>query len=275
MNEASDPRTGRPVPLPGHSSGWQVGVGPGAVVVLGAGGADPGGRQVRLLPTGTEGRHPPAHVVALAAGLVHGTDPARPRSGVPGPETAVAPDGRGDTAEVRVRGSGPLAGRLRRALGGLRAETTVRPPPEVAVHQHVVPPEVALAAARTGQQVLPVVVQPRRVVVGPVPTSSGPCLHCLDLHRRDRDPHWAFVASHLGHPVEQVRPAPVPEAVQSVVEGLAVLLVEALRAGRAVQAGLSYEVGPQAPHVVLRRWSRHPGCPWHPDTPARPAPAHA
>ena len=215
--------------------GWQVGVGPGAVV-LRAGAGD---------------------------GAL-GTDAAE----VIGPALAgLVPPERDDGAPDRppscpVVGAGPLAARLRRALGDLSAE--VPGPLQVLVHQHVVPPEVGLSVARSGRTTLPVVTQRHRVQVGPVVGSAtGPCLHCLDLHRRDRDHAWPALATALGHPVEQVAPLALPGPLALAAEGLVLLLVSSVLAGAPVSAGLCYELGPGAPHVVVRRWTRHPRCSWH------------
>ncbi|TQM97492.1 hypothetical protein FB476_2405 [Ornithinimicrobium humiphilum] len=168
------------------------------------------------------------------------------------------------SAGCRVVGTGPLAARLRR---------TVESPPsrgtdvvDVLVHHHVVPPDVGLEVARDGRLALPVVVQPRRVLVGPVVgTGAGPCLHCLDLHRRDRDPAWPHVATVLGHPAEQGGPVEVPEAVARATEGVVLLLVGSVGSPALgpVDAGLVHELGPAAPHVVTRRWVVHPACRWH------------
>ena len=212
--------------------GWQAGVGPGAVVLAPADGADE--------ETGK-------HLAPALAGL--GLAPG------PGSASEEAP-------ACPVVGTGAVAVRLRAALGGLEDETGA--PVHVAVHHHAVPPEVGAALARSSTVVLPVVVQPWRVVVGPLAGSPDrPCLHCLDLHRRDRDQAWPTVVSVLGHPVEQVAHVDVPEAVAATVEGLVMLLVSTVLGGGSVSPGAGYEVGRSAPHLVVRRWTVHAGCPWH------------
>lgn len=212
--------------------GWQVGVGPGAVVLH----AGPDG------PDGSAGD-------VLGPALASLAEAERELSC------------RDEPAACAVLGTGPLAARLRRVLGA-RSATTGRV--QVLVHQHVVPPEVGVTVARGGRPTLPVVAQRLRVLVGPVVgVGDGPCLHCLDLHRRDRDAAWPALASALGHPAEQQVPLDLPEPVVRAAEGLVMLLVASVVAGRAVATGLGYELGPAAPHVVARRWLRHPGCPWH------------
>lgn len=162
-----------------------------------------------------------------------------------------------------VVGSGPLARRLDASLGsaGPSAHTA---PLRVEVHQQVVPVEAGVAIAREQACVLPVVVQPRRVVVGPLTgRASGPCLHCLDLHRTDLDPGWPGVVSELGHPMHQGVPLPVAPPLVSAAEGLVLLLVAAALDDRPPAPGITYELGSTTPHVLARRWSRHGACPWH------------
>lgn len=206
--------------------GFQVGVGPGALVVRGS--VD----------------DPAAELVgeALRAG---GRSPAR-------------------AAACPVVGHGALAARLREVLGP--AAPGGRPGPlTVHVHQHLVPPEVGVETARDGRLHLPVVVQPRRVVVGPLGgRPDDPCLHCLDRHRTDRDPGWPELATWLGHPTEQVAPLAVPADVLVAAEGVVRLVVRSVLEDRPVTPGLSHEIGSSAPHLVSRTWVRHPACPWHP-----------
>lgn len=234
-HDADPLRASSPPGLERPGGGWQVGVGPGAVVLV-AGGED-------------RGTEPVASLGPTLAGVLAAAPEDDPTAG--GPVTCA------------VSGHGPVAARLRRALGGAVAEDAGAA--RVVVHQHVVPPDVGLALARSGGVTVPVVVQPRRVLVGPVVgRPAGPCLHCLDLHRRDRDPAWPDLATAFGHPVEQLRPVPVPPPLVRATEGLVVLLVSSVLAGSTVSVGTAYELGASAPHVVLRRWTRHAACTWHP-----------
>lgn len=223
------------VPLVRRPDGsWQAGVGPGAVVLVPADGVDEDAGKLMARAQALAG-------LGLGAGLpgVHQEQPSCP-----------------------VVGTSALAARLRAGLGGLEDETGA--PVHVAVHHHAVPPEVGVALARSRRVVLPVVVQPMRVAVGPVTGGrEAPCLHCLDLHRRDRDRAWPTLASVLGHPVEQVARVDVPEAVAATTQGLVMLLLSAVLGGRPVSPGTVYEVGSSAPHLVVRRWGVHEACPWH------------
>ncbi len=233
--DRAPPRASSAPVLPRPDGGWQVGVGPGAVVLRRVDGKDAGAGEVLG--------------VALA-----GVPPALP----PGQQA----DADAATPGCAVLGAGPLASRLRRTLRGGDPDPEGRV--QVVVHHHVVPPDVGLAVSRSGPPTVPVVVQGRRALVGPVVGLGGPCLHCLDLHRRDRDAAWPQLATALGHPLEQLGPVDLPEAMARAVEGVVLLLVSAVLAGRPVAMGLAYELGPGAPHVVVRRWAVHPGCRWHP-----------
>lgn len=95
-------------------------------------------------------------------------------------------------------------------------------------------------------------------VVGPlVLPGASPCARCLDLHRGDRDPHWAAVAAQL-HGTAQT--------------GCDVLLAGALVACAALQAvafvdghqpatvGGTLELAPPDWRWRRRSWSMHPRC---------------
>ncbi|MGO0576678.1 hypothetical protein [Ornithinimicrobium panacihumi] len=206
--------------------GWQIGVGPGAVLLSGL---------------------PPGGVAdGFAERLAGTTDCSRPGSHCP------------------VLGHGRIAGRLRAALGEIDPARDDGTGLLVLVQQHVVAPEASLLAVRRSGPTLPVVVQARRVIVGPVSGLDGPCLHCLDLQRRDLDPHWPQLLEVWGHPAVQADPVQLPPAVEEAATGLTLILATSVLAGRCPQRGMAHEIGPEPPHVVARRWSRHPACRWHP-----------
>lgn len=206
---------------------WQLGVGPGALVL---------DRPVRA---GT-----------AAAGLADAMLRAAP------------PPTHGSTT-APVQGQGHLARNLREALGNLdpgREDGVL-----VLVGQRVIDPLHAVEIVSRGRPVLPVVVQQRRVVMGPFwAPGPAPCLHCLDLLRRDRDPDWPGLAQLLGDPVSQAEPVATDPAVADAAVALVRVLVASIGGGALPEPGLALELGPDPPHLVQRRWVRHPGCPWHP-----------
>ncbi|HEU0239474.1 MAG TPA: hypothetical protein VFR11_09395 [Micromonosporaceae bacterium] len=97
------------------------------------------------------------------------------------------------------------------------------------------------------------------VLVGPlVPPGGSPCLRCLDLHRRDRDPAWPTLVAQLATSMDA---APtISTATTLIAVGVAVAQVLAyLDTDEAPTIGASIEVGP--PSTVRRRsWQAHPKC---------------
>ena len=111
-------------------------------------------------------------------------------------------------------------------------------------------------------------------VVGPfVPATGSPCLNCLDLHRRDRDPEWP--GEPAGGPVAA---AAEPCAVATLLAATAYATAEVLTfldGGAPETLGAAVEI--TAPGRFRRRtWPPHPSCgcgPQRPRRPPSPAPA--
>lgn len=125
---------------------------------------------------------------------------------------------------------------------------------------------VAAGLARRRQAHLLIDVRDRTPVVGPlVPTPGAPCLHCLDLHRQDRDPGWRQLAAQLC----AIGPATTCDAatlLAAVSIGTAEIL-SFVDGGSPETIGAAVEV--HAPAQLRRRaWSVHPRCPCQ----RRPAP---
>jgi bacteriocin biosynthesis cyclodehydratase domain-containing protein len=118
---------------------------------------------------------------------------------------------------------------------------------------------VAGAYARRRLAHLAVAVRDATVVVGPlVPAAGSPCLACLDLHRRDRDPAWPHLAQQLA-----TQPATSQNAAAAtVLAGAAFAAAQVLShldGDRPRTRGATVEIG--EPGLVRRRtWSRHPRC---------------
>ncbi|QSB15665.1 hypothetical protein JQS43_04785 [Natronosporangium hydrolyticum] len=94
-------------------------------------------------------------------------------------------------------------------------------------------------------------------VIGPfVPPTGGPCLNCLDLHRRDRDPEWPEVASQLAQPANE------PCSTATILTAAGFAVGEALcwlDGGTPGTLGASLEI--VAPGQPRRRsWPPHPEC---------------
>jgi hypothetical protein len=110
---------------------------------------------------------------------------------------------------------------------------------------------------------LAVVTLPGRVVIGPlVLPGRTPCLRCLDLHRRDRDPAWPQVAAQLLSG-QAGRGCGRPEtASATAAAGLAALQVLVQLDGHAtpVSVGRTLELTLPDGLVERRAWRLHPSC---------------
>lgn len=179
---------------------------------------------------------------------------------------------------VVVDGAGPLASSaatLLRAAGvglvragawaadtadaELRLGGSAGPDLLVLLADRSVDPRRAEPWRRRGAPLLPVVVDPARVVVGPwvAGDPAHPCLGCLHLTRTGHDL--------LGSVVAPQRPptATLDEPLVSMGAGLAAMVAMAGLGGAAIPVGVSVEVGGPWPRVEHRRWDRHTQCPNH------------
>jgi hypothetical protein len=113
---------------------------------------------------------------------------------------------------------------------------------------------VAAAHSQRRQPHLAVTIRDGAAVIGPlVPATGGPCLACLDLHRRDRDAAW---------PGPPIRTAPEPCTVATLLAATAYAIEEILTfidGGTPETLGVSTEL--TSPSRLRRRtWPPHPGC---------------
>lgn len=243
----SEPPIHRPYPgsAPAHlvrpDGRVQVGIGPGAWLVDG------------WAPASASDRDPSTAVVRGLTGALE-TVPAS-RTGLR-PWTVSGGDALAEELRRRLRAADPL--------GSVEAGSPTGDGAVVLVSPYLVPVGAVGRSDLLGRSVLPVVAQTARVVVGPWSGEPhGPCLHCLDLHRRDRDAQWPALAAALDDPLTGLAPPAHPVHVLELVGAAVVVLVTAWSRGERVDTGVGYEFGPGAPHVVTRRWSVHPACAWH------------
>ena len=116
---------------------------------------------------------------------------------------------------------------------------------------------------RRGIPHLPLVVQGHRVQVGPlIAGGHGPCLSCLDLHRRDRDAAWPALLSQLTPRGPLLFDAPVglESTLTAMTAGAAAMIVHTCLDGQPVPCGLSLEISLPWPMIQVRRWLSHPLC---------------
>ena len=111
---------------------------------------------------------------------------------------------------------------------------------------------LATTLARRRRPHLALGVREGRAVIGPfVPAAGGPCLLCLDLHRRDRDPGWS-------EPVVVAEPL----TVATVLAATAFAVAEALTlldGGTPETLGAVIEISRPGGHR-RRSWTPHPAC---------------
>lgn len=232
----------------------QVGLGPRAWVVEGLNDAtERDGPASQLVQHLERAAHRPAPTAQTSFQVVGSGQVANAVRGLVAPSAVPVPS---EPARSSTAGEPPRV----LDLSDLR-EHGCAPGPVVLVSPYLVPLGSGRHPCLAGRAVLPVVPQTGRVVVGPwVDQEQGPCLHCLDLHRCDRDPQWPRLAAALDDPLTAPLPPWQPPQVLAVVGALVALLTSS---ARRPSPGLSHEVGPEPPHVVTRRWPAHPRCPWH------------
>ena len=117
-------------------------------------------------------------------------------------------DGQRAAASVALSGAGPAVEAITSALAdsGVHLDVAAdaagladsRPDLAILVHDFVAPPSLHSLWLRRDVPHLPVVFSDGGVTIGPiVEPGSGPCLLCLELHRRDADPAWPAIATQL------------------------------------------------------------------------------
>ncbi len=148
--------------------------------------------------------------------------------------------------------------------GGSRAGSmSKRPDLVVLAAMGAIPPDAGEPWLRRGIPHLPLVVQGHRVQVGPlIVGGSGPCLCCLDLHRRDRDAAWPALLSQLASrgPLLAEAPVSLESTLTAMTAGAAAMIVHTCLDGQPVPAGVAFEISLPWPTIQTRRWLSHPLC---------------
>jgi bacteriocin biosynthesis cyclodehydratase domain-containing protein len=117
----------------------------------------------------------------------------------------------------------------------------------------------ALAYARRQLPHLSVDLRDGLAVVGPlVPPAGSPCLNCLDLHRRDRDPAWPALAAQLATSAARTQPLATTTALIAVGYATDEVL-RFIDGGEPQTVGTMIEIA--GPGRERRRsWTAHPRC---------------
>jgi hypothetical protein len=150
--------------------------------------------------------------------------------------------------------------------GGARSANGSRlklPDLVVLVATGAIRPDAGEPWLRRGIPHLPLVVQGHRVQVGPLIAGGyGPCLSCLDLHRRDRDRAWPALLSQLAPrgPLLPDPPVRLESTLTAMTAGAAAMIVNTCLDGQPVPGGLSLELSLPWPTIQNRRWFPHPLC---------------
>lgn len=168
---------------------------------------------------------------------------------------------------VAITGTGPFVERLADALGHHGVEVLVASRPAdfpqslpdvgIAVGHYVVHPELRGFWLRRDVPHLPVVFADSAVTIGPlIEPGRGPCLVCVELHRRDEDPAWPAVGTQLmGRRASVDHAVLVSEAVGAVGR----MVLGRLESGEA-GAGASVRIEAATGARESRSWDRHPDC---------------
>ncbi|MBX3092129.1 MAG: TOMM precursor leader peptide-binding protein [Cryobacterium sp.] len=198
-------------------------------------------------------------------------------------EPALAKPRASHASSVVVSGSGPTADRLLRRLAeaGLKPRSIGRRPEEITVDiadgpadghtdgtaeepafaivvaHFVVNPAVRGMWLRRDTPHLPIVFGDTSATLGPIiEPGIGPCLYCLELHRRDADPAWPAIASQL---LNSRSPAESP-FFASEVAAVAARLTLARVTGAGSVENESITIDEASGAIARRRWQRHPEC---------------
>jgi bacteriocin biosynthesis cyclodehydratase domain-containing protein len=131
-----------------------------------------------------------------------------------------------------------------------------RPTLAIVVGHYVLPPEVHGLWLRRDVPHLPVVLGDASVMVGPlIEPGAGPCLLCLELHRRDLDAAWPAIATQLLGRRSRV------ENPVLVMEGAAAACRTALeRLAGGTAAATSLRIDAATGRREMRSWQPHPEC---------------
>lgn len=152
---------------------------------------------------------------------------------------------------------------LEQSLAGGDGSWTGQPPDLVVlVARSALASRAAATWLRLGIPHLPVLTQGHRVVIGPlIQPGNGPCLRCMDLHRRDRDPAWPSLLVQLAPPLLEREPAVNTEStLTAVAAGLTAMVIHSHLDGACLPVGVSLELSLPWPRLTHRVWVAHPAC---------------
>jgi hypothetical protein len=221
-----------------------------------------GGRHVRVEGDGRVAAAIATTLASAGVGRVTVPEGARVRAGDVLPAGASTSDVGGSTGAAVRRSIGRVRGGEARGVGATTGRSD-RPDVVVLVVDDVVDCRRADDLMRHDVPHLAVVCAPDRVVVGPlVLPGRTPCLRCLDLHRRDRDPGWPHVAAQLLSAQARREWARAETASATAAAGIAALQVLVLLDGHVTPVSVGRTLEITLPDGLLERraWRLHPSC---------------
>lgn len=209
----------------------------------------------RVMVAGSGALVAPIAIALAQAGVGHVWVPEQPAAAA-GAGAGAGSEGRAGTA---ARAAAEIVETIGQTAPGTRTTPLRRRETSFVVQVGAGAP-ANLAAAGYARHRLPhltVTVRDGTAVVGPlVPPTGAPCLNCVDLHRRDRDPEWPALAAQLARPGDD----PCAVATTLTAAGLATAEVLSwLDGDRPATLGASLEVSTPG-QVRRRRWPPHPQC---------------
>lgn len=178
----------------------------------------------------------------------------------------VPPDTR-EPVLVAISGAGALVAELGRTLGASGVHTVIAGRADdlldqgadlaVAIGHFVLPASVHSLWLRRDVPHLPVVFSDTGVQIGPVVEPGiGPCLRCLELHRRDTDPAWPAVAAQLLGRGGSAESALLVIESAAAAARLVLGRIEREAAGASVSLRIDAATGDRN----WREWVAHPDC---------------
>jgi bacteriocin biosynthesis cyclodehydratase domain-containing protein len=176
-----------------------------------------------------------------------------------------APDG--PVATIAVSGDPGLTEPIARALAASGVHVVTAPTASelaesgadlaVLASHYVLPPEVHGLWLRRDVPHLPVVLSDTAIAIGPmVEPGTGPCLLCVELHRRDANAAWPAIATQLlGRRSCAGSPALVLEAAAAVCRSVLDRIAAGARA-----AAASTRIDAATGERTSQLWQPHPEC---------------
>lgn len=167
---------------------------------------------------------------------------------------------------IAVSGSEPLAGAIAgllsatglQVLAATDAAELAETAPELAVlvGDFVLSPELHALWLRRDVPHLAVVLSESAVEIGPmIEPGSGPCLLCLELHRRDEDAAWPTIATQLLGRRSELDSAVLTAETATIVARLVTDRLDG-ESGAAESVRIDAATG----HRRYRPWQPHPDC---------------